>query len=122
MMTARQWTKWLFTALCAIPWLIIFGAYFEICVARLALSRWPRALTDDPNIAAIEPLHFLVMLLFLSLVIAIPLVVVLAAWNWRKLLSDWRYSTHIAAFATGLLVLWILINRDPGNVWYWYLD
>jgi len=54
MMTARQWTKWLFTALCAIPWLIIFGAYFEICVARLALSRWPRALTDDPNIAAIE--------------------------------------------------------------------
>ena len=115
MMIARQWTKWLFTALCAVPWLIIFGAYFEICVARLALSRWPRAL-------AIEPLHFLVMLLFLSLVVAIPLVVVLAAWNWRKLLSDWRYSAHIAAFATGVFVLWILINRDPGNVWYWYLD
>jgi hypothetical protein len=84
MMTARKWAKWLFTALCAIPWLIIFGAYFEICVARLALSRWPRALTDDPNIVAMEPLHLLVLLLFLSLVVAIPLVVVLAAWNWRK--------------------------------------
>lgn len=121
-MTAKQWTKWLFTALCAIPWLILFGAYSEICVARLALSRWPHALTDDPNIVAIEPLHLLVMLLFLSLVVAIPLVVVLAAWNWRKLLSDWHYAAHIAAFATGLLVLWILIDRDPGNVWYWYLD
>ena len=122
MMTAKQWTKWLFTALCAIPWLILFGAYFEICIARLALSRWPRALTDDPNIVAIEPLHFLVMLLFLSLVVATPLVGVLAAWNWRKLLSDWRYSAHIAAFATGVLLLWVLIDRDPGNVWYWYFD
>lgn len=121
-MASKQWTKWLFTALCAIPWLIILGAYFEICVARLALSRWPHTLADDPKIVAIEPVHLLVMLLFVSLVIAIPVVVVLAAWNWRRLLSEWRYSAHIVAFAIGLLALWILIDYDPGNVWYWYFD
>ena len=57
-----------------------------------------------------------------SLLVMLLLVVVLAAWNWRKLLSDWRYSAHIAAFVTGVLLLWILITRDPGNVWHWYLD
>jgi uncharacterized membrane protein len=89
---------------------------------RLALSRWPRALTDDPASRQSNHFTFLVMLLIVSLVVAIPLVVVLATRNRRKLLSDWRYSSHIAAFAIGLLVLWILINRDPGNVWYWYFD
>jgi len=121
-MINSKWAKRVFTTLCLIPWLILFGAYFEIVLTRLALSRWPRFITDDPNIVAVEPLHLLVMLLFISLPAVIPLMVVLALWKWRKLLKDWRYSIHIGGFAVGLIVLWLLIHLDPGGFWNWYFD
>ena len=99
-----------------------FRRYMEVCVVRLTLSRWPRPNLDDPKQLAVEPLHLLVMLLFLSLAAAVPLVIVLAILNWRRLLRDWRYSAHIGAFAVGILTLWELINYDPGNVWFWFFD
>ena len=101
---------------------MIFGAYMEVCVVRLTLSRWPRPNLDDPKQLAVEPLHLLVMLLFLSLAVAIPSLIVLAICNWRKFLSDWRYSAHVGTFAAGILILWALINYDPGNVWFWFFD
>ncbi len=116
------WVNWCcWPALCAIPWLVIFGAYMEVCLVRLTLSRWPTNL-DDPKQVAVEPLHLLVMLLFISLAVAIPSLIVLAICNWRKFLSDWRYSAHVGTFAAGILILWALINYDPGNVWFWFFD
>jgi len=79
-------------------------------------------MTDDPKNIAIELLHLLVLLFFVSLPATIPLTIVLAVWNWRKLLRDWRYSVRVGAFAVGLLALWMLINYDPGHVWYWFFD
>jgi hypothetical protein len=35
--------------------------------------------------------------------VAIPVVFVLAAWNSRKVVSDWRYRARIAVFAIGSL-------------------
>jgi len=121
-MTNSKRARWFFTALCLTPWLVILGAYGEICLARLSLSRWPDAMTDDPKLVAIEPLHLLVLLLFLSLLGVAPLIVLLAAWNWRKLLGDWRYFVHVGLFGAGVLTLWMLLDHDPGNVWYWFFD
>ena len=101
---------------------MIVGAYVEVCAVRLTLSRWPRPNLDDPKQVAIEPFHLLVMLLFLSLAVAIPSLIVLAICNWRKFLSDWRYSAHVGTFAAGIMILWALINYDPGNVWFWFFD
>jgi hypothetical protein len=49
-MTGRARIEWWFSALCAIPWLLLVGVYAEACVARLVLSRWPRPMFDDPGI------------------------------------------------------------------------
>lgn len=100
---------------------MIFGAYMEVCLVRLTLSRWPTNL-DDPKQVAVEPLHLLVMLLFISLPVVIPSLIALAICNWRKFLRDWRYSAHVGTFAAGILILWALINYDPGNVWFWFFD
>jgi hypothetical protein len=105
-----------------IPWLVISGAYAEIGLARLLLKRWPVPITDDPKLVAIEPLHLLVMLLFVSLAGVAPLIVILSVWNWRTFRSDWRYSANIGVLAAGVLTLWLLVSHDPGNVWYWFLD
>jgi hypothetical protein len=115
-MTDRKWANRWFSALCTIPWLVISAAYIEVCLARLFLARWPSPMTDDPKQIAIAPLHLLVVLLFLSLAAAIPMIIVLAVWNWRKLLSDWRYSAQIGVFAIGVASLCILITYDPGHV------
>ena len=73
-MTDRKWVRRLFSALRVFPWLVIFAVYIEVCLARLTLSRWPTPITDDPKHIAVAPLHLLVVLLFLSLGVAIPLV------------------------------------------------
>ncbi|MGA8871460.1 MAG: hypothetical protein WB460_10005 [Candidatus Acidiferrales bacterium] len=77
---------------------------------------------DDPKELPTAPLHFTFQLLLLSLIVAIPLLIVFAGWNWRKILGDWRYSACLGAFAVGLLSIWLLAHYDPGRVWYWFLD
>ena len=114
-------TRW-FSVLCAIPWLVTSGAYLELCVARLVLARWPRPMLDDPKQLATAPLHCVLVVLLLSLGGTIPLLVVLAVWNRRKVLSDWRYSLRIGVFAVGLLTFWILTHYDAGHVWEWFFD
>jgi len=113
--------RW-FSALCAVPWLLVVGAYLEAYAARLVLSRWPRPSYDDPKQLATAPFHLILQLLLLSLGVAIPIVVFLAAWNWRKVCSDWRYRVHVAVFLVGVATFWVLANYDPGRVWDWFFD
>jgi hypothetical protein len=113
---------WWFSALSAVPWLVIVGAYLEACVARMVLSRWPRPMFDDPKQLATAPLHSAIQILLVSLFVTIPLVIFWAVWNWRKIFSDWRYRACIGAFAAGLLAFWALAHYDPGRVWYWFFD
>jgi hypothetical protein len=122
-MTARARISWWFSALCAIPWLLIVGVYTEAFVARLVLSRWPRPMFDDPKQFAPAPLDWAINVLELSFVVSIPLLIGLAVWNWRKVRSDWRYSALIGVFAAGLLAIFILSTAyDPGRVWKWFWD
>jgi len=83
--------RW-FSALCAIPWLVIIGAYMEACAARLVSSRWPRPMFDDPKQLVTAPLHLVFQVLLLSLGVAIPVLIVFALWNWPKILIDWWLS------------------------------
>jgi hypothetical protein len=121
-MNGRERMRWWFLALCATPWLLIVGVYLEACVARLMLSRWPRPMVDDPKQFVPAPLDWAVNVLELSFVVAIPLLVGLAVRNWRKVLTDWRYSVIIGAFGAGLLAIFILSAYDPGRVWKWFWD
>lgn len=114
--------SWWFSALCAIPWVLIFATYIEARVARLVLSRWPRPSLDDPAQLGTAPFHLVVEVMFFSLSCAIPLLVALTAWNWRKVLRDWRYSVWIGGFVVGLLALWVLVQYDPWHIWDWLLD
>jgi hypothetical protein len=98
-MTNRNRVEWWLSALCCVPWLLLVGPYVEICFARLVLSRWPRPMLDDPKELPTAPPHFVFQLLVLSLVVAIPLLIAFTAWNWRRILSDWRYSARVGAFA-----------------------
>jgi predicted membrane channel-forming protein YqfA (hemolysin III family) len=78
---------------------------------------------DDPKQFAPVPLDWAVNVLELSFVVAIPLLIGLAVWNWRKVLTDWRYSVLIGVFAAGLLAVLILSTAyDPGRVWEWFWD
>jgi hypothetical protein len=121
-MTDRKRFEWWFSALCAFPWLVTGGVYLEASVVRLVLSRWPRPMFDDPKQLSTAPMHLVLQLLLMSLGIVIPLVIILAAWNWRKLFSDWRYTVCIGMFAAGLLAMWILSSYDPGHIWDWFVD
>ena len=122
-MTGRERIGWWFSALCTMPWLVIVGAYLEACVVRLVLSRWPRPMLDDPKNLATAPLHFVNQILLVSLFVSIPLLIVWAAWNWRKIIfGDWRYRVEMGVYSVGLLVVWALIRYDPGHVWYWFFD
>jgi hypothetical protein len=94
----------------------------EACVVRLVLSRWPRPNTDDPKSLPTASLHFLFQLLFLSLWVAIPLLIGLTVWKWVKASINWRYAVHVAVAAVGLLALLLLAYYDPGRVWDWFLD
>ncbi len=121
-MADRERVERWFSALCAIPWLMVVAPYMEACVARLVLSRWPRPMSDDPKQLATAPLHLVFQVLLISLVVAIPLLIAFAVWNWRKILRDWRYAAHIGVFAVGLLAIWLLVGYDPGHVWDWFFD
>jgi hypothetical protein len=102
---------------------LIAAVYTEAFVARLALSRWPRPLFDDPKQFAPAPLDWAVNVLELSFVVAVPLLIGLAGRNWRKVLTDWRYSVLIGVFGAGLLAIFILsIAYDQGHVWKWFWD
>ena len=118
----NKWFERWFSALCAIPWLVIIGVYMEACFARLVLSRWPRPMFDDPKQLATAPLHLVFQVLLLSLCVAIALLFVFSVWNWRKIVSDWRYSVRIGVFTAGLLATCLLAHYDPGHVWDWFLD
>lgn len=96
-----------FSALCLVPWLAIGGVYAEACIVRVLLSRRPRPRLDDPKQLATAPHHLAFQLVLLFLVFVIPVVVVSAISNWRKLLSDWRYSAQLGVFAIGLLAIWM---------------
>jgi hypothetical protein len=113
--------RW-FTALCAVPWLMVGGAYLEAFAARLVLSRWPQPSHDDPKQLATAPVHLVLQLVLISLGVAIPLVVVFVMWNWRKVVSDWRYRVRIAVFGVGVAAFWILTRYDPGRIWDWFFD
>ncbi|PYT96246.1 MAG: hypothetical protein DMG36_00795 [Acidobacteria bacterium] len=78
---------------------------------------------DDPKQFAPAPLVWTVNVLELSFVVAIPVLTGLALRNWRKVLTDWRYSVLIGVFAAGLLAIFILSTAyDPGRVWKWFWD
>ena len=77
---------------------------------------------DDPKELATAPLHCVFLVLVLSMGIAIPLLIVWAIQNWRKIQSDWQYRVRIGVFAMGLLAFWLLVHFDPGRVWDWFLD
>ena len=77
---------------------------------------------DDPKQLSTALLHLVAQVLLLSLGLAIPLVVIFAGWNWRKILNDWRYSVRIGVFAVGLAAFWVLNQYDPGDIWYWFFD
>jgi hypothetical protein len=77
---------------------------------------------DDPKELATAPLHLVFQLVLQSLEAVIPVLVVSAVWNWRKLLSDWRYSVQLGVFAIGLLAIWMSSHYDPGRVWSCFLD
>jgi hypothetical protein len=105
------------------PRLVIVGGYLEACVARLILSRWPRPMLDDVKQLATAPLHSVNQMLLVSLFGTIPLPIVWAAWNWRKIIfGDWRYPAGMRMFAVGLVFVWAFMKYDPGRVWYWFLD
>jgi hypothetical protein len=115
--------EWWFSPLCATPWLVIFGVYLEVCIARLSLSRWPRLMLDDPKQLATAPLHSVNEILLFSLVVTVPVLIVWASWNWRKIaFGDRRYRVGMGAFTVGLVFVWALMQYDPGRVWYWFLD
>src|SRR5215467_12123288 len=105
-MTDRERVEWWLSALCVTPWLVVTGPYVEACVVRLALSRWPRPMLDDPKNLPTAPLHFVFQLLLLVLSFAIPFLVFAAAWSWRKILKDWRYSVRVGIFVIGLITAW----------------
>jgi hypothetical protein len=121
-MTERPRVEWWFTSLCGVPWVVTGGAYLEECAARLVLSRWPQPSYDDPKQLATAPLHVVFQLLLISLGVVIPLVIVFAMWNWRKVVSDWRYRVRIAVFGVGVAALCILTHYDPWRVWDWFFD
>jgi hypothetical protein len=122
-MTIRARIEWWFSALCAIPWLLIVGVYTEACAARLVLSRWPRPMLDEPKGFASTPLDWMVSVLEVSVLIAVPLMIAFAAWNWRKVLTDRRYSVGVCVFVAGVLAIVILSAvYDPGRVWHWFWD
>jgi hypothetical protein len=113
--------RW-FSALCAIPWLVTISAYAEACVVRLVLSRWPRPMSDDPKQLSTAPLHLVFQLLFLSLIVAIPLMIAWVMRSWRKVIRDWRYRVGFGLFVAGVLAFWTLTHYDPGHVWDWFFD
>jgi hypothetical protein len=117
-MTGEARIEWWFSPLCAVSWLVIFGAYLEVIIARLSVSRWPRPMLDDPKQLATAPLHSVNQILLFSLVVTVPLLIVWAAWNWRKFsFGNWRYRAGMSAFTVGLVVVWALMQYDPGRVW-----
>jgi hypothetical protein len=73
----------------------------------------PQPSYDDPKQLATAPLHLVLQLVLFSLDVAIPLVVVFATWNWRKVVSDWLYRVRIAVFGVGVATFWILTHYDP---------
>jgi len=117
-----QVDRW-FSALCAVPWLVVASPYLAASAFWLALSRWPRPMLDDPKQFATVPFHLAFVVfqfLFLSSFLAIPLPMGLALWNHRKILSDWRSSLRFGVFAFGLLAIWLVAHYD--RVWDWFLD
>jgi undecaprenyl pyrophosphate phosphatase UppP len=77
---------------------------------------------DDPMQFAPAPLVWVVDALELSFLGSIPLLFGLTVWNWRKGVTDWRYSVLLGVFAAGLLAIFILSIVDPGLVWKWFWD
>ena len=77
---------------------------------------------DDPKQFAPAPLDWAVNVIELLFFAAIPLLIGWAVWNWRKILTDRRYSVLIGVFAVGLLAIFILSAYDPGRVWKWFWD
>jgi hypothetical protein len=120
-MTDKQRAERWLSAICAIPWLAIVGVYMEAGAARLVLGRWPRPMLDDPKLAT-APLDLVLWALLLSLGVAVPLLIVFAVGNCRKIIGDWRYRVRIGVFAIGVLAIWTLTHYDPGRVWAWFLD
>lgn len=77
---------------------------------------------DDPMPSATAPLDLVIWVLLVSLIVAVPLLIVFTLSNWSKLRSDRRYFVGIGVFAVGLLAVWTLAYYDPGRVWAWFLD
>jgi hypothetical protein len=121
MKDGKQPSAW-FSIVSVLPWIVIASVYLEAGAARLVLSRWPRPMLDDPKQLPTAPLHAVLQILVVSLTLAVPLMIGSAAWNWRRVFSDSRYSVRILVFGGGLLALWLLATHDPGRVWHWFLD
>jgi hypothetical protein len=77
---------------------------------------------DDPKQLVPAPLHWVVNVLELSFVVAIPLLISLVIWNRRQVLTDRRCSVLIGVFAAGLLAILTLSAYDPGRIWHWFWD
>ena len=99
----KQRIEWWFKALCALPWLVVLGPYIEACVVHPVLSKWPRPMLDDPKNLPTALLHCVFSLLFFSLSVAVPVMLLLVFSKWRRILSDRRYSVRVGMFAFGLL-------------------
>jgi hypothetical protein len=102
--------------------MMIGGVYLEFCWERLVLSRWPRPMLDDPKDLVTELLGLVVWVLLLSLLLAVPSLIVLVIRNWRKIINERQYLVRIGVFAAGLLAFWLLVHFDPGRVWYTFFD
>ena len=113
--------RWVSTV-CAIPWLAISVIYTEALAARLVLSRWPRPMLDDPKWLGSWGFDCVGWLLLVSILWAIPMMIVFTLWNWRMVFDDKRYWVRIGAFVVGVLVLKSLQYYDPAHVWAWFLD
>ena len=114
--------EWWFVLLCATPWLLLLGVYGEAAIAAVLLSHWPRPSADDPMSLSTAPLHLLNLVLVVFTFSALPTVAVIFLANATRVLRSTQHLTWLGVFACGLGLLAILVQADPGSVWYWHGD
>ena len=77
---------------------------------------------DDPKWPGSMAFGCVGMLLLVSILWAIPVMIVFTLWSWRKVFDDKRYFVRIGVFVSGVLLLASLQYYDPAHVWAWFFD
>ena len=106
--------------LCLAPvgYLALF--YSFVLRARLALGTWPQPYQPDPKALGFD-VHYMTILLGLSLLLAVPILVVIPI-AFQPRAQRKRLVLPVLVFALLTLAAVLVLRIDPGSFATWFMD